>query len=548
MKHDFKRMVNLFLTAGFLLVMGGCSYQQENDGTGYLFTFSLSGNPECLDPQYTENVNAVPVIANMMEGLFRMDANGNAVPAETESYIVSDDGLQYRFTLKDNCYWYNAETGTENPLPVTAEDYVFAFQRLVDPAMRSPYAEKVAFLKNASKIIAGKADAQSLGVSALDEKTLEFELEKPNPEFFQILAQNYAVPCNEQFFCASKGRYGLDEKTVLCNGAFYLTKWNYDQYSSGNFIAMRKSKLYYDADAVSPSSLQFNIYRNQADAEQNFADGNSDVVLMDVYPKDYLSSQKYTVKEKASMTMGLIFNPKNSLLKQDELRQALSCSIDRTALNPIVSEDIETAYGLIPPSVTMLGRSYRELYADEQLTMPYDPITASKLFDHATAETNLNSMSSIQIMVSSNIRDTGALLTICQEWQDIFGYYIGIETVSPEEYNRRLSEGEYSIALWGFTPDRNSCYATLEEFTSHEDLFKVQSRYFSTLMETLSTATKFADSVNLYGVAEQTAINTHQFIPLFYKKTYLVYTSVNTDVEFNPFSGAVDFRNAKHFS
>ncbi len=196
----------------------------------------------------------------------------------------------------------------------------------------------------------------------------------------------------------------------------------------------------------------------------------------------------------------------------------------------------------------MLGRSYRELYADEPLAMPYDPITASKLFERASAELNLNSMNNVQIMVSSTIRDTDALLAICQEWQNIFGYYIGIETVSPDEYNRRLTEGEYSIALWGFTPDRNSCYASLEEFNSNSELMQFHSNYFSTLLETLASADKIADSVNLYGTAEQTAMDTHVFIPLFYKNAYLIYTSVNTDIEFNPFLRSVSFRNAKHFS
>ncbi|HAJ96885.1 MAG TPA: hypothetical protein DCO72_04030 [Ruminococcus sp.] len=548
MKHYLQKIFSGFLTLAVLLAYVGCSYHQEDDGTGYLFTCELSGNPACLDPQYTENFNAFPVMTNMMEGLFRLDSEGNAILAEAEDYIVSDDGLQYRFTLKDNCYWYGVDMDSENPLPVTAEDYVFAFQRLVDPAMRSPYSEKVSFLKNADKIIAGKADAQSLGVFALNDKTIEFELEKPNPEFFQILAQSYAVPCNEQFFRSSKGRYGLDEKTILSNGAFYLTKWNYDQYSNGNFITLKKNKLYYDADSVSPSSLQFNISHSKTEAEQNFANGNSDVILTDIYPKDYFNSTKYTVKESRNITLGLIFNPKHNLLKNDKLRQALACSINRTALNPIVSEDIEPACGLIAPAVTMLGRSYRELYADEPLAMPYDPVTASKLFDRASAELGLNSMNSVQIMVSSNIRDTDALLAICQEWQNIFGYYIGIETVSPDEYQRRLSEGEYSIALWGFTPDRNSCYASLEEFASNSDLLEFQSNYFSTLLDTLSTANKVADSVNLYGTAEQTAINTHVFIPLFYKNSYLIYTSVNTNIDFNPFSGAILFRNARHFS
>lgn len=548
MQNQLTRIICGILLTGILSLSGGCFHKEESTGAGYLFTCTLPGNPECLDPQYTENPNAAAVLANMVEGLVRLDENGAVVCAEAESYTVSEDGLTYMFNLRDDCYWYSVNSDPDRPERVTARDYVYAFRRILDPATRSPYAEEFACIKNAPEILTGVLDVKQLGVSAPDATTVLFELQRPNPEFLSLLAQNCAAPCNEQFFLSTSGRYGLDMDTILCNGPFYPTKWNYDQYSSGNFITMRKNPLYFDTENIYPSSLQFTIMHTRSAAEADFSGGYSDVLMTSTYPKDFIRSKKYTIQSIRSLTLGLIFNPENALLKNDHLRQALAYSIDRASLTPLLSDDLEPAYGMIPPGVTMLGRSYRELFADEQLALPYQPLQAVKLFNLASAELGLGSMNTIQIMVPSNILDTDAMLAICQEWQNLFGYYIGIQTVSPEEYDRRLSAGDYSIALYSIHPERNSCYAALQEFQENAALLGLKSDNFDKMLAALAAPEHLADAVQLYGAVEQVLINSHTFIPLFYKNTYLLYTEQNTDIWYDPFAETIDLRSAKHFS
>ncbi|MDE5563840.1 MAG: peptide ABC transporter substrate-binding protein, partial [Oscillospiraceae bacterium] len=465
-----------------VLPLSGCSGQEENTGAGYLFTCTIGGNPDCLDPQFTDNPYAASVLVNIMEGLLRYDETGTLVCAEAESYTVSEDGLHYEFTLCDNCYWYNVDSDPERPERVTARDYVFAFRRLIDPAMRSPYAADFSCLKNAEAIIAGELDVTRLGVSAPDATTVCFELDRADPKFLTLLAENCAVPCNEDFFNASKGRYGLEPSTVLCNGPFYLTKWNYDRYSSGNFLTLRKSQQFRDPDSVYPSNLQFTVMHSRSQADEDFADGNADVLFTQVYPKSYLASNNYTVQPYASQTFGLIFNPDNEQLQNDSLRQALACAINRTAVGELLSDDMQPAWGVIPPSVTLLGRSYRELCADETL-ITYDPKKAAKLFSTASEELELRTMNTLKILVPNTITDTEALLEICQQWQDLFGYYIGIETVSLDTYTQRIASGEYSIALWAIQPERNSCYAALEAVADNNTLLGLHSGDFSTCME-----------------------------------------------------------------
>ena len=544
-----RRWAGILLAGAVLLMTGGCASQEEDTGAGYLFTTVLPGDPECLDPQFTQNENAEIVIRNTMEGLMRFVDAGEPVPAGAETFTISGDGLVYTFTLRSDAYWFSKNMDADRPERVTSRDYVFAFRRIADPAMRSPYAEDFRCIKNASAIMAGEQEARYLGVSAPDGNTVMFELEYPDPDFLSRLCQTCAVPCNQEFFESTDGRYGLDADTYLCNGAFYLTQWNYDQYSSGNFLTFRKCKHYHDPDDVFPSSLQFNIMHTRDAAETDFAEGNADVLLTDRYPKAQMHDTRYNVQSAAATTMGLIFNPDNEILKDDDLRQALAMSIDREALEPMLGEDVSAAYGLIPPAVKLLGTSYREIQADEPLALPYDPDKAVELFAGSAQELGIGTMNAIRVMVPSTLPDTEALLAMSQNWQDLFGYYIGIETVSPDEFASRLASGDYAIALYSMTPERGGCYDALAAYTDRAAMLGMpESVDITALMNGLAKPINLADTAALSASIEKLIIDTHCFVPLFYKNRYCIATAGNVDIQFDPFKLSADFIHAKHFA
>ena len=547
MKHFWMRICSVLVMAALLLSFTGCAPKEEDTGADAPFSAVLPGNPDCLDPQFTDNPNAEIVIRNIMEGLMRLDSSGAVVPAGAKSYSVSEDGLNYLFTLRENAYWYNRNVKDGHPEHVSSRDYVFAFRRLVDPAMLSPCAEEFLCLKNAAAIIAGEESPQNLGVSAPDGNTVLFELEYPDPDFLMRLTRTCTVPCSEAFFESTNGRYGLDADTILCNGPFYLTQWNYDAYSTGNFLTFRKCEHYHDPDAVFPASLQFNIMHTRDDADADFLAGNDDVLITSRYYPDYLRDKNYAVQTSRCTTMGLIFNPENEILQNTALRQALAAGINRAAIDTLLSDDLTAAYGIVPPAVKLLGSSYRAVQADEPLAPEYDPRRASILFAQAARELSLGSTNTIRVMVPSTVGDTDALLAMCQEWQDLFGYYIGIETVSPDEFNRRISDGEYSIALYSLTPAHDGCLSAMQTFSDHAALFGFRSGDFTRLLTALSRPVNIADTAALCADMEKLIINSHTFIPLFYKNSYLITTADNTDILFDPFTGSADFIAAKHF-
>ena len=200
----------------------GCE-QQKPEGANYSFDCALPGNPESLDPQFTSDENSMTVIGNLFTGLMKTDDTGKLENAVAKDYTISADGLKYTFTLRTDCYWFfdadeDEETDDNELTPVTAHDFEFAFKRIFNPETCSPHKEKYECLKNAGDIISGSADYTELGVKALSDTELVFELEYPNVEFLNALTFTAAMPCNEQFFYDTKGRYGLDDKSVASNG------------------------------------------------------------------------------------------------------------------------------------------------------------------------------------------------------------------------------------------------------------------------------------------------------------------------------------------
>ncbi len=550
MRKELLRFFGL-LTAAVLLACfaAGCAPKEEDTGAGYLFTTVLPDDPGCLDPQFCDDPNAVMVMRNTMEGLLRTGENGELILAGASDYTVSDDGLIYTFSLRENAYWFSKNMDADRPERVTSRDYVFAFRRLVDPQMRSPYGRDYVCIRNADKILAGEMDARYLGVSAPDGNTVQFELAYANPNFPKLLARVCAVPCNQEFFESTDGRYGLDEDTVICNGAFYLTQWNYDQYSTGNFLTFRKCKHYHDPDNVFPSSLQFNIQRSREDADADFTDGNADVLVTDRFPKAQYNDPDYHVEVQASVTMGLIFNPENELLQDEALRKALAYSIDRESMEPLLGDDVTPAYGLIPPAVTLLGASYRSVQADEPLLHPYAPEEAAELFAGAADRLGFGTMNTIRVMVPSYLTDIEALLAMSQNWQDLFGYYIGIETVTPDEFDARLASGDYTIALYSVRPEQDSCYAALRSFADRAELLGFTGdEDFAGLMTGLSKPVNLSETAALSANIEKIILDSTTFVPLFYKNSYMVVTPRNEGVLFDPFTMSADFIGAKHFA
>lgn len=232
----FKRAVSIILALALLFALTACG----NDGSGAALSYPIESQPECLDPQIAQGAEAKTVVLNCFEGLARKDSEGKFSPAAAKSWSYDSASLTYTFKLREDARWVIMKKAYKSILGddidntfdsrVTAADFVFALKRAVNPATGAPEAMSLGVIKNAKSIINGKLSPDKLGVSAVGDFELRITLEHATDEaaFLDLLTKAVCMPCNETFFNATKGRYGLDYSTLMCNGPFYLSYWLHD--------------------------------------------------------------------------------------------------------------------------------------------------------------------------------------------------------------------------------------------------------------------------------------------------------------------------------
>ncbi|MDR1674484.1 MAG: ABC transporter substrate-binding protein [Oscillospiraceae bacterium] len=478
----------LVLTAG---LFSSCA--SEGDGSGQNFNLSLLGNPENLDPQLAADTSSFTVIKNIFRGLFKYDRSGRLVPDIAEEY--SQTGLTYRFKLKDNVYWY---AKNHPKTPVTADDFVFGFQRLFAAETSSPYAEDFGCIEN---------------VTAAGDTELEITLKYPNPNFTALLASPPSFPCNRTFFSGTKGRYGLDKDSVVSNGAFYMTQWFYDRYGPESILWLRRhphNSTEESADSkIYPRNLYFTISQTREEIKEMFDAGETDFFLTDKIYNEYIGGD-YEIDLYEGITAGILWNTE----ADRNLRDAFAMSLDLTGL----SEHITPAAGIVPPMCYWEDKPFRELVPDSGNTPDFDG--AAELFSRVKTDT------SIKILAPENCAYMELLQPITLTWQDLFGIYVGFEPVSQGEYQRRIESKDFTAALYEISG--SSVY----------DIFGKLNEIGAAPPYERETAYSADDFIEL----EKSALEENIFLPIAYKRDYLVHNKSIGGVYYDPSSGALGYQ------
>lgn len=523
--------------------MTGCF---EKDGSDGVIKYDIAYNPGSLDPQTASDDSSTLLIASLYTGLLRLEPDGSLSAGVAEDYTVSDDGLTYRFKLSSSNYWTDAN-GFD--AVCTAQDFVFGFQRLFDPATRAPRASEYFCIKNSRAINSGAvSDLSRLGVTANGDHELTIELEYPDPNFPMLLTEAPSMPCSEEYFISSQGRYGLSRDTTPSNGAFYLRTWNYDPYTitDNNLLILRRHAKNSEANKVYPSGLNFFIEGDE-DFVDDFVSGTISCIAVTEDQRELITGVKYTVQEYDAITVGMLFNKDFELFRTAGFRRALASLIDREKLAQTVT-DHAVAYAIVPGEVTLLDKSYRE-YAGEKLTAEYSTDKAQQYYQQALPGLDRDLFSGARIITRDDSAASAMISVIMQEWQREFGFYCVVETLSESDFNARLSSGDFEIAMQDLNGSTNSPAAYLQSFTKggSGNYSGYSSADVTRLVNSAQRAADLSASADLYKQAEQTIIDDAIFIPLYYKNEYFYINKNFADISYNPFNKTVDFTQAKAY-
>ena len=449
-----KKLLVLLLAAAMLL---GVPAMSLGETAGPILNVHLDVEVASMDPQIATDGTSFEVQAAITEGLYSIDAAGSPILAIAESCDKSADGLTYTFKLKD-AKWSN---GT----PVTANDFVFAWRRLVDPAVASEYSfiADVAAIANAAAITKGEKPVTDLGVTAIDDKTLEVKLDVPVAFFESLMSFPSFLPVNEAFFTAAGDTYATSPETLLANGPFMAESYE----PAATTIKLVKNPTYWDAGKVSLGGITFQVIKDSQQAMLSYENGDLDVATLSGEQVELFQDNP----EFHSIMQGYLWyispNQKVKGLENAKVRKAIAMSIDKAAVAENILKDGSIVADFAVPTLLATGpdgKDFRETAGGPYLATNKEE--AAKLWEEAKAELGVS-----ELKYSMVVEDTESATNVAQFIQDqiqttLPGITVELLTMPKKNRVERMQSGDFELGLTRWGPDYADPMTYLDMWTT----------------------------------------------------------------------------------
>ena len=474
-----------------------------------VFRRSNGAEPKSIDPQLASENAGSNVIYDTFEGLTSNDAAGKLIPGVAEKWEISEDGKTYTFHLRDNAKW-------SDDTPVTAGDFVYAWRRAVNPATGSEYAFILYPVKNAEAIAGGtEKNIETLGIKAIDDRTLQVELNSPTPYFLDLLTHytSYPVP---QKTVEQYGDKWTQPGNIVSNGAYHLSKWK----AQSDIIA-EKSPTYWNKDQVSIDKVIYYPTESTATAFARYRAGEVDYVESLTSEDLETARKQFADQLHIDPYLGIYwigFNTGKPPLKDNvKLREALSIAIDRqTIIDKITKAGQIPAYGLVPPS-TKNSDPYQP--ENGKLDRKAQIERAKALY----AEAGYSKYKPLKISLTYNTSEAHKkiMVAIAAMWKQV----LGVETeLVNQEWKVMLSnftQGNIEAYRYGWIGDYNDPYTFLEVFqkSSAMNYSKFSSDAYDAKLKEASQTQDLAARAKLLQEAEKMVVDDYAFAPLYYYVT-----------------------------
>lgn len=466
-------------------------------------TFSLPSVPT-IDPQQFNAAPSYVVMKGIGEGLIRTH-EGQVTPGVAESWEVAEDNLKMTFHLREGASWSDGSK-------LTANDFVYAFRRLADPAKAYSYSWVLYEIKNAADVMAGKLPLDQLGVSAPDDNTFVIEFATPAPYYLGFLDMPCFYPVKQELVEKFGDQYALSADSMLTNGPFTVTEYLVDQS-----IKMVPNENYWNREAIKLNSVTILIMEAEA-AFSMLETGELDIADIPVaiapsYLNDPASIPGAVVASYASGAVDWfcinIASTDNPILGNQDFRLALNYALDREEYVAIATNGLYApATRFVLPLVAGAdGGYYTEQYPIDVYKATAEPEKAAEHLKKAMDAMGITDPA--QITVKLKISDTAANKLIgenCQDqWQRTLGIKVELETVTYKAMLADRVAGAFDLIYAGWMPDYNDPYTYLSYFvsTNSQNGGKFSDARYDELVNTANTFADAKTRLSMYAEAEQ---------------------------------------------
>ncbi|ARJ23144.1 peptide ABC transporter substrate-binding protein [Bacillus sp. ISL-8] len=412
-----------------------------------------------MDTSKSTDTLGAQILGNTMEGLYRLDKDNKPIPAAAESSKKSEDGKKYTFKLRKDAKWSNGE-------PVTAKDFVYGWRRLLDKNTAAEYAFIAYYIKNAEAINKGEKPATELGAKAVDDYTLEVELDKPVPYFLNLLAFPSYYPLNEKFVKEKGEKFGLEADTTLYNGPFVMASWKHEQGWQ-----LKKNDKYWDNKTVKLEEINYSVVKEVATKVNLYDTGSIDFTLLsgefvDKYKSNKDEYGEYSEASTYFLRLNQKRNGQDTPLKSKKLREAIALSIDKKGLaNVILNNGSKATDQLVPKGLATGpdGKDYQDTFKNG---LKYDVKKGAAAWEEAKKELGKD-----QVTIELLSYDDGTAKKIADYFKDQIEKNLKGVTVNTkiQPFKQKLkleSAQDYEVSFAGWSPDYSDPMTFIDMFES----------------------------------------------------------------------------------
>ncbi|MCW8519684.1 peptide ABC transporter substrate-binding protein [Streptococcus macedonicus] len=455
-------------------------------------------------------------IGNSGSNLLRRDEDGKLQPDLAEKVEVSDDGLTYTATLRDDLKWSDGSN-------LTAEDFVYSWQRIVDPSTASEYAYLVsdAHVLNAEEVIAGTKSVDELGVKA-DGNKLIFTLSNPSPQFMSLLSFSNFMPQSKDFVKKAGDDYGTTSEKSLYSGPYTVEDWN---GTSGTFTLV-KNKYYWDAKDVKNKKVNIQTIKKPDTAVQMYKDGDLDYANISNTEATYKANKNRddVVDVPEATTAYMVYNQTGTVtaLNNTKIRQALNLATDREGIVKAAIDTGSTAATALVPTGLQTLPDGTDLAKYVSPGYSHDEKEAAKLFKEGLAELGTDSVT-LTITADSDAPVSKAAVDYIKEtWENtLSGLTVQEKFVT---FKQRLEDTknqnfDVALVLWGGDyPEGSTFYGLFTTNSSYNYGKFSNADYDAAYQKAITTdALDPAAAADDYKAAEKVLYDNAPYNPIYFR-------------------------------
>ncbi|ANZ69422.1 peptide ABC transporter substrate-binding protein [Pediococcus claussenii] len=438
-----RKIMVIMVTATLAVLLAACGKSKNQSmADKQVVNWSEKSELPTMDISTGTDEISFTTMSNTNEGLLRLGKDNKAEMGVAKDMKVSKDGKTYTFNLRKDAKWSNGD-------PVTAQDFVYSWQRTNDPKTGAQYSYLFSGIKNADQIQAQKKPVSSLGIKADGEHKLIIQLDKPISYFKLLLGFPSFFPQDKKIVEKYGSKYGTASKYQVYNGPFKLEGWT----GTNLKWSMVKNNEYWDKKAVKLNRINDQAVKDPQTGLNQFQSKQLDETVLAGTQVKNLKNNRDFISRKQARNAYLEFNQTKAEFKNEKIRQAIGYAIDRKQLaNDVLADGSTNPKGFVTDGLAKnpkTGEDFaKEAYIKDGVS--YDLGKAKELWKQGLKEEGKKSIS-INLLTDDADSDTKTAEFVQNELEKLPGLKVSIQTVPYKTRLARSVKGQFDmvLTLWG---------------------------------------------------------------------------------------------------